>query len=338
MKIYRLLLLAVVFIATSSTGFSQGKTDSVSIFIKQGIELGNQKEYSGAVAKYKAALSLQPENAQANYQMAFVLFSSGRSADAVTYIHNAIKGSTDSKFAAAAYSLQGSIYGNLNRSEESIAAYKNAIAADSSNQRIYYNLGIAYFKAKEYAAAEQQFADALKRDIKDAGSARMYALATFHQNKRTEAILGFCYFLSLEPTGVRSTEAFGNLQNILQGGALKPERGYKAVATPYITYQNGLIVKALSVFKTRKYASQADLLAAQLDAVITKLAAAPRDKHYFWHSLADHFGKVNAAVHMPAFARYISQEALTESARWIATNAPKVASLNTWLAGNHPSI
>jgi len=42
-----------------------------SDLIKQGVQLNDQGKYTEAIDKYNEALKLEPENAQANYEMAF---------------------------------------------------------------------------------------------------------------------------------------------------------------------------------------------------------------------------------------------------------------------------
>ncbi|MDB5062013.1 MAG: hypothetical protein JWP67_1856, partial [Mucilaginibacter sp.] len=162
-----------------------------------------------------------------------------------------------------------------------------------------------------------------------AASQRMYALVTFHQNKRAEALLGFCRFLMLEPNTTQSAEAFGNLQNILNGGSLKPEPGYKpSYATKAnADYQNKLLTKARCGFATRRYASPSDLLTAQLKAVFTALGTMPKDKYYF----ADYFYKLSQTEHLSTFARLISQKTYLENAKWLKNNADKVAELEKWI-------
>jgi tetratricopeptide (TPR) repeat protein len=317
----------ILFICALSSGFNAlAQSDgSVADLIKQGISLNNQKKYTEASDSYKAALALEPDNVQANYQMAFTLFSAGKNAEALPFIEKATKG-TNTKFTAAAYSLMGSIYQGTGQLLNAVAAYQNAIKADVSNQRIYYNLGIAYFKNKQYDDAQTTFEQAIKIDANDAGSVRMYALSAFHQNKRADAILGFCRFLLLEPNSSRSAEAFGNLENMLQGGRLKPEPAYKPSATVLAAavWQNETVKKALSLLTARRYASTVDLLAAQLTAIF-KAASADR------RVLNTYFAQLAFTDNMPAFARHISQNTKPESAKWLKDNPEKVAGLVDWL-------
>ncbi len=323
----------ILFICALGPGFDAlAQSDSgVAGLIKQGIELNNQKKYAEAAESYKAALTLETDNVQANYQMAFTLFSVGKNMEALPYIDKATKG-TNAKFTAAAYSLMGSIYQGTGQLPNAVAAYQNAIKADSSNQRIYYNLGITYFKAKQYSEAEYTFANAMALDSSDAGSTRMYALSAFHQNKRAEATFGFCRFLMLEPATTRSAEVYGNLQNILQGGVLKPEPGYRASRLASSADPgNKILTKALAGLANRKYATPADLLAAQLKAIFNAIGDIPVEKYAYWQSLATYFKALALTDNMPAFARYISQSAKPESAKWLKDNAEKVTALEGWL-------
>nr|WP_294942158.1 tetratricopeptide repeat protein [uncultured Mucilaginibacter sp.] len=334
MKLFRKALVIVRMIASYFDAYSQ-ENPSVFELVKQGIELNSQKKYAEATEKYKAALATEPENVQANYQMAFTLFSAGRNAEALPFIDKATKG-TNPKFTAAAYSLMGSIYQGIGQLPNAVTAYQDAIKADSTNQRIYYNLGIAYFKGKLYTESEASFEAAVKKDSSDAGSWRMYALATFHQNKRAQALLGFCSFLILEPNSAKSAEAFGNLQNILRQGALQPEPGFKPPSINKIMaeYQKQMIGLALEGMPKRRFNNQGDLLTAQLKAVFDGLNQISAQKQYLWLNLTDYFGKLASTDNVPAFARYISQSAKPESAKWLKDNAEKANALKAWLSAN----
>ena len=325
---YRFLLAAILTICFAA---ANAQTDAGNQgLIKEGINLTKDKRYSDALEKFKTALVTDPADIQANYQAGFSLFSMGKNAEAIPYLLTAIKGSTTPGFTAAAYSLLGSVYGNAGQLQNAILSYQNGIKADSSNQRIYYNLGIIYFKNRQYDNAQLSFIQAIKKDVNDAGSTRMYALAAFHQNKRAEALLGFCRFLILEPNSPRSAEAFDNLQNILQGGKLAAEPGQTKIIPGYIAAQNLLITKAMAHFTNRNNAN-GDILAGELKAIFTALNT-PHDKDYFLYKLAGYFANLAQTDYMPAFARYISQSAVQENAKWLKDNIEKSTAAEDWMA------
>ena len=300
----------------------------VTTLVRQGRELNSQKQYPAAIEKYKSVLMVEPENIQANYQLAFTLFASGKGPDGLPYLDKVIKANTNTPLTAAAYSLMGSIYGNSKQLPKAIEAYKSGIKTDSTNQRIYYNLGIVQYRSKLYADAEQSFIGAIKRDSADAGSIRMYALVTFHENKRADAVLGFCRFLQLEPNSGRSKEAFGNLQNILQRGSLQVEEGYQPTPATKAEAmaQNKLITKVLAGFMTRKYASPTALLTAQLK----ELFVAFGDNYKY----AAYYNKLSQTDSFETFVKVISQNSIPENAKWVKDNADKVSAYETWAKGN----
>ncbi len=175
------------------------------------------------------ALKLDPENVQANYEIAFSLLASGKGNDGIPYVEKTIKGSTNISLTAASYDLLGSIYDQDHKSDKAIEAYKKGIEVNPKYQRLHYNLGIAYFRNKQYPEAEASAIEAIKLDPKHASSQRMYALVAFHQNKRIPALMAFCNFLMLEPQTARSAEAYNNIQHILQGGVLKDDKGNSTI-------------------------------------------------------------------------------------------------------------
>ncbi|AMR31202.1 hypothetical protein A0256_07065 [Mucilaginibacter sp. PAMC 26640] len=319
----------------AGTGLVYGQAqNNTNDLVQQGIGLTSQKKYTDAIEKFRAALGVDSNHIQANYQLAFTLFSSGKNMEAIPYIKRTIRLSTNAKFTAAAYSLSGSIYSSSNQLLNAIEAYRKGIAADTTNQRIYYNLGIAYFRNKQYNEAGLTFAAAITKDANDAGSTRMYALAAFHQNKRLEAVYGFCRFLTLQPNSPQSSEAFNNLQNILQGGQLKPEPGYKpsSAALTEANRQKLLLKKALSPLASRRYSSSADLLAGQLSAVFSV-----NDTSIGQFLFSGYFNQLSQTENMPAFVRYISQPANAANAKWLMDNPEKAKALNNWVAANQPA-
>jgi tetratricopeptide (TPR) repeat protein len=206
-KIIRLLIPVLLF----SVAVYAQDTDVASL-IRQGIALNNQHDNAGAIEKYKQALTIDAENAQANYQMGFTLNSLHRGLEGLPYLDKVTK--TNTNFTAAAYVLIGFIYDDDHKYPQAIEAYKEAIKLQPTRPDAYFSLGLVYFRTKDYALAEQAAIYAIKINPQGAAGQRLYALVTFHQNKRAPALLALCTFLMLEPDGARSAEAYTNMQSI----------------------------------------------------------------------------------------------------------------------------
>lgn len=288
------------FLAITLCGrLSAQNSDDARALIKEGEKLNSEKKYAEAIEKYRAALKLDTGNLFAGYQLANSLFLSDKGAEGIPYLEKITK--TDNKLTGAAYDL----------------------------------LGFIYFKNRQYAEAEAAAVAAIKLNPKHAGTQRMYALVSFHQNKRAQAFLGFCSFILLEPNTSRSAEAYGNMQHIIQGGSLKPEPG-EMTSHAIEANVNGLnqaITQAVADFSKRRYASAGDLLDAELTAIFTntgKLAEKQTGNDFFRNYLAAYFYKLAQSPNMPAFARLVSSST-PESAKWIKEHPQQMADLDNWI-------
>lgn len=339
MKYFILLFVTTL---VNITAFAQDDAPSLT---KEGNTLSNQKSYVSAITKYKAALAVDADYAPANYQLAYTLNVTGKGLDGIPYLQKVFKSTTASaNLVRGAYLLAGGIYDQNRMSQKAITTYQEGISVLNNNkevpatkaesQPLFYNLSLAYFHYKQYEKAALNVQMAIMLDPKDASSQRIYALANFHQNKRAEALLGLCSFILLEPNTARSAEAYGNIQHILQGGALKPEPGQDPFSTlPETIKLNQAITQALKGFATRRYASQGDLLTAQLKAIFIAVnSAVPKDGQatFFPNYYATYFYKLAQTDNIPAFARFISQ-GNPESLKWIKANAQPMADLDTWV-------
>lgn len=324
-KVIRLLFPVLMF----SVGVYAQDTD-VAGLIKQGIQLNNQKDYTGAIEKYKQALTTEPENAQANYQLAFSLNASGKGIEGIPYLTKVTK--TSSGFTGPAFELLGGIYDSNHQPQQAIDAYKEGIKIKPEYQPLYFNLGIAYFRAKEYAEAEQAATEAIKLDPKHANSQRLYGLVTFHQNKRAAALMAFCSYLLLEPDGLRKDEVYTNMQSILKGGTLKTEDTKAEASTLAL---NRALNTAIAAAKPGN--GPVELLQNQLQSVfesIGQLTMKQTGNDFFRHYYAEFFYKLSKSDNMPVFAHLMDLSAEKEAGeKWLQQNDDKRKALDEWIAG-----
>ncbi|BAU52018.1 tetratricopeptide repeat protein [Mucilaginibacter gotjawali] len=331
MKSFRFFLVFFVLIVIAHTGFAQDTGDAQSL-TKEAVQLNKAGKYAEAVDKYSQALKLDPENIYANYGMAFSLLASEKGKEGIPYLQKVIN--SNSSITIWAYDLLGSIYDKEHDSAKAIEAFKAGLKLDPKYQSIYYNLGLVYFRDRNYAGAEKCAIESMKLDPKHASSQRMYALVCFHQNKRANALLGLCSFILLEPNTARTTEAYGNITHILQGGILLPPAGTPTLMVDANSLAlNNAISKAIADADKKKYPSPADQLTAELTNIFTAIGqladkqnADPVFKKYF----ADYFYQLAQSPNMPAFARMINW-GNTESAKWISEHPQYMNDLDGWV-------
>jgi len=316
--------------------FGQNNEDAHAL-VKEGVQLNDEGKYAEAIAKYNEALKIDPGSLYADFEMAYSLFASNKGDDGIPYLQKVIAAGTS--LTPGAYDLLGSIYDRDNQKDKAIEAYSAGIKANPAYQRLYYNLGLVYFRYKEYAEAEKNAIEAIKLDPKHASSQRMYALVCFHQNKRVPALLGFCSFILLEPNTARSVEAYNNIQHILQGGVLKSDNGNTTIQfSPNDSKDMGTLNMGISLTvvsgQSKKLIGQTLFeyelksifeLAGQLSEKKTEA-----EKDFFWKYYADYFYKLAQSPDMTAFARLVSA-GTPESAQWIKDNSTEINNLSEWV-------
>jgi tetratricopeptide (TPR) repeat protein len=325
--------ILLILLVSVRCAFAQTDTDATSL-VKEAVHFNNAQKYTDALDKFNQALKLEPDNIYANYGIAYSLLSLGRGDEGIPHLQKVIQ--QNSSLMVQAYDLLGSIYDKDKNSAKAIEAFNAGIKLDPTYQRSHYNLGLVYFRDKAYDQAEKCAIDAIKLDPKHASSQRMYALVCFHQNKRAEALLGLCSFILLEPNTARTTEAYGNIQHILQGGNLKAEPGtpLNMVSANDIAL-NVAIGQAVGQPDKKKYLAPADLLTAQLTAIfntVGPMADKQTGNDFFKNYFANYFCKLAQSPNMAAFARMVSQNT-PESAEWIKNNASAMTALDEWVKG-----
>ena len=292
-------LLTALLIITSAFKIFAQNADEARALAKEGTQLFDQEKYTGAIDKFQQALKLDTGSLYADYQLARALFMTDKGKDGIPYVEKILK--TESKLKGPAYEL----------------------------------LGLIYFKNHQYAEAEINAIEAIKLDPTVPSRHRMYALVSFHQDKRAQALLGFCSFILLKPNATRSFETYGNIAHILQGGILKPEPGEAAPQTVDANTNalNQAITQAVADFGKRRYASAGDLLTAELKAIFTnigQLSEKQTGNDFFRKYMAFYFYQLAQSPNMPALARLISQST-PESAKWIKDNPEKMTELDNWV-------
>ncbi len=309
--------------------------------ITEGNQLSTNRDYNSAIEKYKAALAIEADNVTAKYQLGFALNATGKGQEAIPYLQDAAKNGNTNAVKSSAFGLLGSIYDRAGQSKQSILNYGEAIKLDSANYALQYGLGLAYFRDHQYDDAERSAVKALSLDHSAAPSMRLYALVTFHQNKRAPALLGLLSFLWMDPKGTHAAEANENIQHIIDGGVLKLDAGAPAVRVSAGTAAlNAAITKAVNTVAQQK-PSASTLFAQQLKGILTALNQQGSGQiagSVFGTQLLGFYGKLAQSPHLTTFAHYISQGISKTDAAWLATHPQQVSALKDWVQAAGHSI
>ncbi len=328
------IIKLVAFILIAMVSVCDLYAQDARTLINEGNQLSSNRDYNGAIEKYKAALNLDANNITAKYQLGFALNAAGKGQDAIPYLQEAAKSDNSNAIKSSAFGLLGSIYDRAGQPKLAIINYTEALKLDSASYALQYGLGLAYFRDHQYDDAERLAVKALSLDRSAAPSMRLYALVTFHQNKRTPALLGLLSFLWMDPNGTHAAEANENIQHIIDGGVLKPDPGTQPIRLSAANAAlNAAISKAVNNVAQQK-PSASDLFALQLKNILTALNQQANGQiggSAFGTQLLSFYSKLAQSSHISAFAHYIKQGISKTDAAWVANHPQQISALKEWV-------
>jgi tetratricopeptide (TPR) repeat protein len=124
------------------------------------------RRYDEAAEAYKKAVQLSPINIGYATTLGLVLGQAGEPEEGLAVLQKVT--STPGYKDAAGWVNLGWIYRNLNRADESIAAYKKGLELDPKQEQAALGLGWAYQYTKNYDAAIKAYEQAIQIDPKEA--------------------------------------------------------------------------------------------------------------------------------------------------------------------------
>jgi tetratricopeptide (TPR) repeat protein len=140
------------------------------------------RRYDEAADAYKKAVALTPLNAGYRTTLGLILGQAGELEEGLAELRK-VTGTPGYKDAAGWTNL-GWIYRNMNRADESIAAYKKALELDPKQEQAALGLGWAYQYTKNYDQAIAAYNQAIQIDPKEAAADANVGIAWCYYFKR----------------------------------------------------------------------------------------------------------------------------------------------------------
>lgn len=116
--------------------------------IRKGNTQYNNKKFQEAEVNYRKALSLNPKDKTANYNLANALYEQGKHKESIDYFSKSISSSQDKTAKAKAFHNLGNAHFKSNNTEEAIKAYENALKLNPNDMDTKFNLALAKKKNK----------------------------------------------------------------------------------------------------------------------------------------------------------------------------------------------
>jgi tetratricopeptide (TPR) repeat protein len=337
MQTYHKSILTLLLLFCSLTIFAQENQAAMAL-LKEGTALHDARKYDEAIAKYDAALKIDPNNSIVLYEKAFTLYASGKADGALAILEKLV--TTDKS--ARTYALLGNIYDERKDFDKAVSNYTKGVAVAPKDGNLWYNLSVSYFIQKKYAQAEAAAVEAIKINPRHASSQRAYAMATYNEGKHINSILAWCNFLIMEPQTQRSVEALTYVKHILyfnvkgnsmtMGGNDESTKAQQIAIALSVT--GGLAIAQKAASNNGTSITSLDSLTIPLQFIF-KLSAEKKDPAnsvFFNKYYADFFGALANTEYTNAFYRYITLSIFKDAnVAWLKEHQDNVKGLITWV-------
>lgn len=215
-------LLAILLILTDSY-FVHAQKDVTSI-IKEGIDLHDNGDFQGAIAKYDEALVLDPESYLAMYEKSYSFMQLKKYDEAEELLKTVLKKSQEKNLRVSCYVNYGTLLDFQGKAKKSVEIYDKGIKEYPDNYLLYFNKGITLNGMDDEDGALTNFISAAQRNPRHASSHHAIA-RTVLDNNRIVSIMALFTFLMLEPESERATQNLDLLNKLIVKGISQSENG-----------------------------------------------------------------------------------------------------------------
>jgi tetratricopeptide (TPR) repeat protein len=235
------------------------------------------------------------------------------------------------------FDLKGSALDNLNRSEEAVAVYLEAINKyGASNTFLYYNLGLSYYRVDRRDDAWESLVKGLQINPNHPSSNYLLGRIAMETGKKTQAFYSLCYFLLMEPNTERSTLAYNTILYMLG----RPEEEAIGVRNNgAFTTADMIIAFSFNLDEQNAGLNAAEKIRAKLYYLFTNLEEQKNSgkitrsagDELWWDFYAPFFYRVAKSDYFNVFCRYIGLTTDPQADDWIENGREEIEGFFKWL-------
>lgn len=348
-----LLILSVLSFPATTQENAWSPNPEVDELMRSGIEYHDGGDYDKAIECYERALNLAPDIPGIYYELAFSYLYKGNPEEALKHsqkgIDLALAWNKESELPGL-YDLKGSALDDLGRHEEAVEVYLDALNRfDMNSTRLYYNLGLTYYRMGERDKARDSLAQSLINDPFHPSSNFLLGKICYEQGRKSQSLYCLCYFLLLEPYTERSGEAYSTIEQLMSsdenGIAVSDSGNFTAFdimisllfdenessgtspkssgETDEDTTPDERFMKKLDVFFSAGH--------APLVQSLRRIESYHPADDLWWEFYVPFFFRLTKSEHFETFCRYIGMSVSPESMAWLNENEEKVETMFEWL-------
>jgi len=310
------VILLFLFPVLSHIVMGQQQNERVLKLVDEGIEMHDEGDYKGALAKYDEALKIDKDNALALGEKALTLFALRQYKESLQCAERAINKNPESDALRSVYVTYGNAYDNLKEPDKALAAYDKGIKLFPGEHQLYYNKGVTLVGMKRYDEAMTCFQQLALLNPNHPGTQHAIASLADAKGMRIPALMAYCRFLVLEPVGERAKMDFGSLQRILKKGVEQKDGNTIGITLDEnivsdkkkendfgIADMTLLLQAALDYSDENKEKTDVELFIAKLETLCASLSESQKDNYgFFWDYYAPYFSEIRNKKLIEPFA------------------------------------
>jgi tetratricopeptide (TPR) repeat protein len=196
--------------------------------IEEGIKLHDQKRYDEAIKKYEQVLKENPTNDLALYEMALSYYYKQDARNTVETAYKLVQ--YKSSTGVLGYGLIANVLDDSGKPKEAIEIYQKAIKQLDGDAEfrpqvssLYYNLGLTYFRQKQYKEAREAQKKAVQLNFAYPSPNHLLAIIYQGTKYKVPALLAAARLISLEVNTQRTRQSVKIFLDILKS-AKKDEK------------------------------------------------------------------------------------------------------------------
>ena len=333
----QILIFGMVLI--SSMIYAQSNTDSL---VRAGVNYHDSGQYDEAIEMYKKAIELEPNSPLIHYELSMTYMYSKDYKKSIEHSDKVIK--INDEFLLEAYITKGSCLDYLGKTKESIKLLKKGVRKFGDHHLLYYNMGLAYYNARDLDNAEETIISAIKTNMNHTSSHLLLGFIMQEKNQRIQSLICLHYFLLLEPNSNRAKIAYKSLQEQSSGNVQKDKDKPNQInivldagqtETEFGTAELMLsMLEASKSIEENKDKSEEELFVENTTSFFKVLGELNEDKNdgIWWDFYIPFFYDLAKSEHIEAYCYYISQSSNQIASDWIENNTIKMNKLSAWLA------
>ncbi|MEM6262478.1 MAG: tetratricopeptide repeat protein [Bacteroidota bacterium] len=331
-------ILSVALLLVFSHAIAQSEVEAL---INEGVRYHDQGEYDKAIETYQKALSIDPQSALANYEIALTYFEKEDYANTVK--HSDVVLNQKGDYMIPAYLINGSALDLQGRTKESIKLFKKAIKKTDGHYLIYYNLALNYFNLKDIDNAEEYVIKAIEKNPRHPSSHIMLAVIHDQRGNSVQSLMASHYYLLLEPGSQRSETALKMLQQNFSGNVTQGKGNNINIMLSSDSDSEfmgaELMISMLEVSKTldeNKDKSEDELFIENTKAFFSVLGETKEKgrEGIWWSFYVPFLYELAKSDHMETYCMFITQSGNENSEKWLVENEQKVKAFEAWLEKN----